>query len=348
MGTRRLTTLLVTATLAIGVSAASAIPASAATGGPTAGGMIARATHGCGGALVLSPRPGTQLTARELGMPASADAFYAQAARHHARWLSTMSCAASSLRAPLPAAAGRPAGSRGPDVTYKSNWAGYEVLQTAQYVQGTWTVPTVTGPGEPGYGGTTGYFSASWDGIGGGGPSGTDPLIQAGTEQDLPPGGPASYSAWYAFGNPSNAEVPIAITVRPGNLVGNVALWTAAGGAEIGFCNLSDSPEQCVQVTQATSEPSPSAEWVVEAPYQGGVPLPLANFGTEPFSNGCWAPADVKGATCYTIAAGNPAETTLWANEFGASQELASPGSINSAGNGFADYYSPPVRCLRC
>jgi hypothetical protein len=287
------------------------------------------------------------MTARELGMPASADAFYARAARHHARWLSTMSCAVSSLRAPLPGPAARQAGSRGPDVTYKSNWAGYEVLQTAQYVQGTWTVPTVVAP-KPGYAGSTGYFSASWDGIGGGGPSGANPLIQAGTEQNLSTAGAASYSAWYAFGNPSNSEVPISITVKPGDLVGNVALWTAAGGAEIGFCNLSDSPEQCVQVTQATSEPTPSAEWVVEAPYQAGLPLPLADFGTEPFSNACWAPADVKGATCFTIAAGNPAETTLWQNVFGASQELALPYGINPAGNGFTNYYQQPERCPTC
>jgi hypothetical protein len=121
-----------------------------------------------------------------------------------------------------------------------------------------------------------------------------------------------------------------------------VALWTAASGAELGFCDESDSPAQCAQFTDVTPEPTPSAEFVIEAPFQDGLALPLADFGTEAFSNGCWAPADVKGATCYTIAAGNPTETTLWENWYSQHQELAYPGPLNGAGTGFTVYYEPP------
>src|SRR5437870_10168567 len=84
-----------------------------------------------------------------------------------------------------------------------NNWSGYNqgTLEKngTQFssVDGSWTVPTATQhkAGEAEY-------SATWVGIGGGCVDANctvtdNTLIQAGTEQDVGPGGRASYSAWW-------------------------------------------------------------------------------------------------------------------------------------------------------
>jgi hypothetical protein len=334
-------------------AAALAVPGSAMAspaGGGLAPAVRTHATNGCNGAVVQTPRAGSELTARSLGLPAAADAFYAEAARHHVRWLSAMTCIRHNLsHALVPAGHSGASQARTANALESSNWSGYQINQTAQYVQAGWTVPAVVTP-KPGYS-TTGYDSSSWAGLGGGFNSGSGALIQAGTEQDLSASGVASYYFWYEIvggTGDTRGSVQVPLAVHPGNVVGAVALWTPAGGAEMGDCNFTTGT--CLSYSLASSAPGTSEEWIVEAPSQYGFILPLADFGSVTFINACWATTYVKGAQCYTISAGGPTPIYLYSYVLRSEQELAGPRPLNSTGNGFTDYYYQPARnvCPSC
>ena len=309
-------------------------------------GALTHAAPGCDGAVVQTPRPGTQLTAESLGLPASVSAFYTEAANHHVTWLSTMDCTVTNRSHAL-----LPATPHVGEVTntslQSSNWSGYQINQTAQYAQSGWTIPTVTKP-FPGYS-TSGYYSSTWSGIGGGFNSGSGALIQSGSTQDISSTGTTSYYFWYEIvggTGDTGGEVRVSgLAAHPGDVAGSVAIWTPTGGAQMGVCNFTSNV--CLSFTHSSSAPGISEEWIVEAPSAGGI-LPLANFGSVTFVNACWAPVYFQGASCSTISAGRPSAISLLQNVFGANQVLASPGPINATGNGFTVTYEQPERCPNC
>jgi hypothetical protein len=303
---------------------------------------------------VKTPRAGTTVSAASMGMPAGTASFYARAAASHATWLTDLSCTRTGLTHPLKPA--RSASGVGSDsITnngvknnfVSSNWSGYQLSRTAQYVQSGWTVPTVTKP-VPGYS-SIGYYSSTWTGIGGGFNAGV-PLIQSGTEQEISNAGVATYYFWYEVvggSGDTGSEVRISMPVHPGDFVGAVSLWSASTGAEMGVCNFSTT-NTCVQFTVASSAPGNSVEWIEEAPSNGGV-LPLANFHTVRFANACWAPTYYVGlSTCNTISSGGPQGITLQQYVFGSYQTLAIPGAIDSTGGAFPVSYYPPVKPDPC
>jgi len=341
----RIRTMLITGTATGALALAFVQPASAAAASP---GTVSHAASGCAQMIVVTPHAGTTVSAASMGMPADTAGFYAQAAAQHSTWLTDLHCTSTGLTHPftLPHSATTPATTGLTNNLVSTNWSGYQINQTAQLVQAGWTVPTVTKP-VPAYS-NTGYYSSTWTGIGGGFNAGT-PLIQAGTEQEVADNGTTTYYFWYeivATGN-NNGEQRISMPVHPGDAVGAVSLWTAATGAEMGVCNFSTT-NTCVQFYVPSPAPGTSEEWIEEAPSLGHTILPLANFHTVHFTNGCWAPTWYTGAPCNTITSGGPQAISLQQYVLGSYQTLALPGRMDANGLGFSDSYYAPVRPDPC
>ena len=69
---------------------------------------IAHPTIGCGGAVVLTPQPGTQFADPLQNTPGSVTSFYAKAASLNMTWVSTLTCTHTGITHQL--------GAPGPDV----------------------------------------------------------------------------------------------------------------------------------------------------------------------------------------------------------------------------------------
>jgi hypothetical protein len=321
-----------TATVLTVVAAYAIAPTSAQAG------ISAAAVDSCG----VHVQTGQQALASAAG----STELFQRAKAQHVQWLTSMSCVNTGRTHTLQASTSSTA--RPVNTVYSSNWSGYQINKAALYAQTGWNVPTVVAP-NPGYS-TRGYWSTTWSGIGGGFNGGSGALIQSGTAQDVSQSGVASYYAWYEIVNPggvgdTGGEVKVTnLPIHPGDNAGSVTIFNpSTGQATIGVCNFSyGTGGTCINFTRTSGAPSPTAEWIVEAPYNGGV-LPLANFGSVLFYHGCWTLVVPKqGDPCSTIQQGNPTEIDLQAYEFGKVQTLASPGPIAADGSTFTDYYHQP------
>jgi hypothetical protein len=200
-----------------------------------------------------------------------------------------------------------------------SNWAGYAVetdLAAPQNgavsdVVGQWTVPAVTcGAGDA--------YSAVWVGIDG---DADNTVEQTGTEQDCV-GGQPSYSAWYELY--PHRSYSVALPVDPGSTVRAEVRY--AGGSSFVLTLTIDGAT--FRTTQRLNAKRQSAEWIVEAPYSGGV-LPLADFGTVAFGGaqatldgqagaiGAWPADPITMATAGGTVKAQPSGLTLGASGFG-------------------------------
>jgi hypothetical protein len=173
------------------------------------------------------------------------------------------------------------------------NWAGYALarFQTGgKYVraQMTWTVPRV------GYGSSTDTtsspeYSANWVGIGGFCENSVcyradNTLIQLGTEQDAAADGATQYYAWYEM--LPQAEIQIPHAVAPGDsMTASLACASACSAKRQTWrLTMTDRTRGWTWSKTLTYGSSMlSAEWIEEAPAEGGT-LPLADFGTTGFS----------------------------------------------------------------
>jgi len=275
---------------------------------------IQHATTGCGGAVVQTPRPGTQFLDPIGDASSSATSFFAEAARRNVTWQSTMDCTHTNHRHVLiPSAsdiknAGLTNGlTNGVNSQISDNWSGYQIGNTAQYVQTGYIVPTVVTP-SPRYS-TTGYDSSTWSGIGGGFGANASPLIQSGTTQKLLTDGTALYYFWYeVVGGTADtgSEVRIfntAITPHPGDEVASVVGWLSSSSRpELSVCNFTNGG--CVQfLLPISAAPGNTVEWIVEAPAVSIYIQPLADFGAVNFYSACWTAVYIPGGsnTCYLI-----------------------------------------------
>jgi hypothetical protein len=162
-----------------------------------------------------------------------------------------------------------------------SNWSGYAVFAAGSkksqgeswtYVSGTWTVPTVSPTA-----GVTSY-SSIWVGLDGYN-SGT--VEQIGTEQDVSSTGSTRYTAWYELY--PKMPVTISYAVSPGDRM--TASVSYVGKSSFTLTISDDHWNAPFQVTRTCANAKrSSAEWIVEAPWSGGV-LPLADFGVVTFSD---------------------------------------------------------------
>lgn len=170
--------------------------------------------------------------------------------------------------------------SHAPRIRYKdgtsTNWSGYAVetnLTNPQNnavsdVKGSWVIPTVTC-------GSTNTYSSAWVGIDG---YADNSVEQTGTEQDCLNGSP-SYYAWYEMYPKPSYRLNLA--VKAGDNVSAEVRYLNNNTFQLILNNLTTG--KSVSFTQKAKAQRQSAEWVMEAPWSGGV-LPLSNFGAIQFS----------------------------------------------------------------
>jgi len=163
------------------------------------------------------------------------------------------------------------------------NWGGYAVESdfnaplrgAVSDVKGTWTVPAVSSSG------STHTYSSIWVGIDG---YSDNTVEQTGTEQDSTSNG-AVYYAWFEM-YPKFGYRILNFPVQPGDTISAEVNYIGNNLFKLTITNLTR------HVTFSTTQRSnkaqrSSAEWIVEAPYSGGI-LPLADFGSATLT-GCSA-----------------------------------------------------------
>lgn len=338
---------------------------------PLFGTVLEYPTSGCGGAVLQTPLPGAQFAASSASESAAAKLFFAQAAARHVTWVKSVQCTHTGRTHVLVPSPDSPSGVLNSlDITngYSSNnWSGYQISNTAQYVQAGWTVPAITprhAPQQPPYS-ANGYYSSIWSGIGGGYGAGT-PLIQSGSDQNVWTDGTMHYQLWYEiYGGPTDTGSEVVFSApgaSPGDSVANVAIWTPATGypglgtVDLGVCNytvglcadfvIGDPTQQTVAQRHLTPQPGDSTEWIVEAPSIGGIGVaPLADFVKVHLSNAVWTSDYVPGGsnTSYTIAQGvSPTTIVLhqsWTYGYNHFSVRASTGLLDGNHEGFVDTF---------
>jgi Peptidase A4 family len=184
----------------------------------------------------------------------------------------TAALVASGTATATPAAAQRFA-------TVSSNWAGYAITGASvrfKSISAHWVQPSVTCAGRPGY-------SGFWVGLGGYHES-SGALEQIGTEADCSASGGGSYFAWYELVPKSPVDLRLAI--HPGD---SIAASVTVSGQRVRLALRDLTTRASYATTQrASAIDISSAEWIAEAPSvcygQSCRVLPLANFGSVPFS----------------------------------------------------------------
>lgn len=215
-----------------------------------------------------------------------------------------------------------------------TNWSGYAVAGlngTVTDAKGSWIVPSVTCPT-----GNTSYASF-WVGIDG---WESNTVEQIGTDSDCSSGTPIYY-AWYEFYPHFAYYVPNMTAISAGDVM----------SAEVSYSRgtftvtITDKPIRGKTKTYTTSRKMgnakrSSAEWIIEAPYSGGV-LPLADFGTVSFGEDNTGVAD----TCYATLAGNtlpigslfPLEITMITKD---DTVKSQPSALSKDGTSFTDTWA--------
>lgn len=214
-----------------------------------------------------------------------------------------------------------------------TNWSGYAVqtnLNSPQSgvitdVKGTWNVPLVQSS-------PTGY-SAVWVGIDG---YSDGTVEQIGTEQDSN-GTPYAWFEMY----PKMSYRITGFTINPGDSITAEVEYTGNGAFTLTITDnsvINNSNPEFFSTTQRNHNAQRnSAEWVVEAPYSGGI-LPLANFVTVPFT----------GAS-FTDSSNNtlPIDATGWQYDpmemVDPSGGTAAPSNLTNSGTAFSVTYGVPA-----
>jgi len=206
------------------------------------------------------------------------------------------------------------------------NWAGYAVatnLSNPQNgavtdVKGSWTIPSMICPS-----GTAHSYSATWIGIDGD----TDNTVeQTGTEQDCVNGQP-QYYAWYEM-YPRNSVNNI-LPVKPGDVMSAEVKYLSGGVFQLTLTDTT-SNQFFTSKQKLGSAKRQSAEWIVEAPWAGGI-LPLANFGTQTFS-GAQATLNTHTGTISDSVWQN--DQIIMTNSAGIAK--ATPSSLDPTGSNFS------------
>jgi len=204
-----------------------------------------------------------------------------------------------------------------------SNWSGYAVetnLASPQSnavsdVKGSWTVPALAC-------GNIKTYSSAWVGIDG---YSDNSVEQIGTEQDCI-SGKSSYYAWYEmYPKPS---FKINLPIKMGDVISAEVNYVSKN--EFVLTIIDSTTGKMFTTSQKSNASRQSAEWVMEAPWSGGV-LPLANFGTIQFSNAQATLNSHVGAINNSLWQNDPITMT---NLFG--NPKATPSSLSTGGTSFS------------
>ena len=166
-----------------------------------------------------------------------------------------------------------------------TNWSGYAVTgpkNSVTSVDGYWTVPTAQSCT------STDTYSSFWVGIDG---FNSNSVEQLGTDTDCSSGAP-TYYAWREM-YPHPAYYINTVTIHPGDEIYASVSFTGRNHFTLYMKDVSTG--QSFSYSARARASRSSAEWVVEAPYSGGI-LPLTNFGTAYFTTNS---ATISGTTNY-------------------------------------------------
>lgn len=199
--------------------------------------------------------------------------------------------------------------------TLTENWSGYEAAGGSYTaIRATWAVPSVSSS-------STESADATWIGIGG---SGTQDLIQIGTENTIVNGGDqliAFYEELPAYAQPIDA-----IALNPGDSITASLTETGTGVWELSMRDITTGQAFSKTVEYASS--NSSAEWIQEAPSSTTAIIPLDDFGSVTFSG---ASTTVNGQSESIAASGAQAISMENANR----QLLTEVSTLNANGDGF-------------
>jgi Peptidase A4 family len=154
-----------------------------------------------------------------------------------------------------------------------SNWSGYAATPSGSakytYAASSWIVPAVQK--KPG-------FSSSWVGIDG---FNNSNLIQTGTEQDYT-NGHAIYRAWWEILPAAETIIP-SLTIHPGDTMKAFVKNTSGNQWTISITDVTTG--KSFSINKTYNGPGASAEWIQEAPSNGGGVLKLAHYSKTQFFN---------------------------------------------------------------
>lgn len=171
------------------------------------------------------------------------------------------------------------------------NWSGYAALTNLSHpqknvvtaVDGSWIVPTLSSASH-----TT--YCSLWVGIDGYSDSTVE---QIGTESDWSNGHQQNY-AWFEM-YPNYSYEITGFPVRPGDVISASVVYEGNGIFVLTMANSTAGVHTTIPTSYTTSHTAQrsSAEWILEAPYSGGI-LPLSHFNTAHFNN---CTATINGVT---------------------------------------------------
>jgi len=200
------------------------------------------------------------------------------------------------------------------------NWGGYAVetnLKKPQKgsvdsVAGQWLEPNVSASS------SASTYSAFWVGIDGDSSSSVE---QLGTEGDWTPGGEQHY-AWFEM-YPKAGFTITGFPVAPGDQIGAGVRHSGNGQFVLAITNYTAGVYFVVPANYSRSRSAAcsSAEWIVEAPFAGGV-LPLADFGTIPFAE---CRTEVNGVSGSILNPGWQFEAITMQTQSGTAKAIPSP-----------------------
>jgi hypothetical protein len=155
----------------------------------------------------------------------------------------------------------------GKNLVDSTNWSGYAVTATNGAVtdaKGSWIVPAVSCT-------ATNAYAAFWVGIDG---YNSKTVEQIGSDSDCVNGQP-QYYVWYEF-YPHWSYTVNSLPVKVGDIVSAEVSYSRGSFTVSASVNGGAPFIISTKMNQAVRS---SAEWIIEAPWNGGV-LPLANFNT--------------------------------------------------------------------
>jgi hypothetical protein len=210
--------------------------------------------------------------------------------------------------------------------TPNSHWSGYVATQSSSPFVDAWGNYTQQGITAN----CSGAQEVSWVGIGGWG--GSTSLIQAGTGKTG-----SGYVAWYEYldstydshitaytGSQLHSGDPIHIFISYSTANQQVNLDVFDNGTEYAFN----------QHLDPAFYDGSSAEWIDERPEVGGAFTPLADFGTNPWSNGYVL---TNGGSQLSIGQNSNLEVKMTSDGTVNGTILAAPGGLGSSGTSFND-----------
>jgi hypothetical protein len=211
-----------------------------------------------------------------------------------------------------------------------TNWSGYAVTGpngSVTDVKGSWIVPSIQGTCPK-----TNQYSSFWVGIDG---FGSNTVEQTGTDSDCV-GGTPTYYAWFEF-YPHPSFTINTVTVHPGDTIEAEVAGDGTGTFSVTLTNKTTGATFSTS-TKVRSAQQASAEWVVEAPYSGGI-LPLADFGSASFGQDYTAVRSTSTATVggVTGSIGSFAGKVAITMETSGGVIKAQPSSLTTDGTSFTD-----------